>query len=324
MKSKLMPREVYPKLMNMDIPEITRLMGESEYKQDVDELAQKYSGLDLLEHALNQNLARTYRKLLRISKDEPNYLITEYLRHWDIWNIKTILRGKYYGAPAQEIMDAVVAAGQLGYRQITSIANMESIEDIKSALANSPYYSAIADYEGGELSTIENELDKIYYSRLLASIGKSKGEKLSLKFIMTEIDLKNLKTLFRTKKAGLDKDVILELLIPGGMELKSRDLKKMSSLSWSDFLKRLEDYSYWSAISEVVSEDMTSLMDVEAVLDKYAIEYASKVSHYYPISILPIYDYMLRKNNEINSIRTIVRGKKVNLPDEIIRKHLVM
>lgn len=324
MKSKLMAMEVYPKLMNMDIAEITRFIGESEYRQDVDELAQKFSGIDLLEHALHQNLARTYRKLIRVSQDEPNYLITEYLRHWDIWNIKTIFRGKYYGAPADEILEAVVAAGQLGYRQLTAIANMEYIQDIKTALAHTPYYSVLADYEDGELSAIENNLDKLYYSRLLASIGKSKGEKLSLKYIKTEIDLKNLKTLFRTKKEGLAKDDILGLLISGGMELKNGDLNRLASLPWSDFLKALEDYTYWSALSEVVKEDMPSLMDVEAVLDKYALEYATRVSHYYPLSILPIYDYMLRKNTEVNNIRIIARGKETALPDEIIRKHLVM
>jgi len=59
MKSKLIQKEVFPKMMNMDLAEITRFIGESEYKQDVDELAQKFSGIDLLEHALNQNLART-------------------------------------------------------------------------------------------------------------------------------------------------------------------------------------------------------------------------------------------------------------------------
>jgi V/A-type H+-transporting ATPase subunit C len=324
MKSKLMAREVYPKMMNMEIVEITRFIGESEYKQDVDELAQRFSGIDLLEHALNQNLARTYRKLIRVSQDEPNYLITEYLRQWDIWNIKTILRGKYYGAPADEILEAVVAAGQLGYRQLTDIANMDSIQEIKIALAHTPYYSAIAAYETGELSDVENSLDKLYYSRLLASIGKSKGEKLSLKYIKSEIDLKNLKTLFRTKKADLAKDEIIELLIPGGMELKNGDLNRMASLPWSDFLKALEDHVYWNDLSEVVKEDMPSLMDVEAVLDKYAIGYASRVSHYYPLSILPIYDYMLRKNMEINNIRIIVRGKESALPEEIIKKHLVM
>ncbi|MBE0523259.1 MAG: V-type ATP synthase subunit C [Methanosarcinales archaeon] len=324
MKSKLMPVEVYPKMMNMDTPEITRLIGESEYKQDVDELAQKFDGIDLLEHALNENLARTYRKLLRVSQDEPNFLIAEYLRHWDIWNIKTILRGKYYGAPADEILEAVVAAGQLGYRQLTTIANMDMIQDIKASLANTPYYPVIDDYEGGELSTLENNLDKLYYSRLLTSIGKSKGEKLSLKYIKTEIDLKNLKTLFRTKQADLSKDEIQELLIPGGTELKNQDLNRLASLAWPDFLKALEDYTYWSALSEVVMVDMPSLMDVEAVLDKYALEYATKVSHYYPLSILPIYDYMLWKNVEVNNIRIIVRGKEAAIPDEIIKKHLVM
>ena len=39
------------------------------------------------------------------------------------------------------------------------------------------------------------------------------------------------------------KDDIFELLIPGGMEFKSGDLNRMSSLPWSDFLKGLEDYS---------------------------------------------------------------------------------
>jgi V/A-type H+-transporting ATPase subunit C len=86
----------------------------------------------------------------------------------------------------------------------------------------------------------------------------------------------------------------------------------------------MEDYSYWSALSEVISEDMPSLMDVEAELDKYAMKYSSKVSHYYPLSILPIFDYIVRKNNEINNLRTIARGKESALSDDIIKKHLVM
>jgi V/A-type H+-transporting ATPase subunit C len=324
MKSKLMPREVYPKLMNMDIAEITRFIEESEYKENVDELAQQYTDIDLFEHALNQNLARTYRKLQRISRDEPNYLITEYLRHWDIWNIKTILRGKNYGADLEEILDTVVAAGQLGYRQLTEIAGMNSIEDIKAALDLTPYYPVIEDYDGAMLSDVENNLDKLYYSRLLASLGSTKAEKLSLKFIRTEIDIKNLKTLFRTKKAALDKTIIFELLIPGGIEIKTADLNKLASLQWSDFLKALEDYSYWSELSDVVSAEMDSLKDMEAVLDKYALAFASKISHYYPLSILPIFDYMLNKELEVRNIRTIVRGKEAQLADEIIRKQLVI
>src|SRR5574341_2570269 len=92
MKGKLIPKDMYPKFLNMEIPEITRFIEESDYKKDVDELGKKYTGTDLIEHALNQNLALTYRKLIEVSQNEANYLITEYLRFWDIWNIKTILK----------------------------------------------------------------------------------------------------------------------------------------------------------------------------------------------------------------------------------------
>ena len=80
MKGKLIPKEMYPKFLNMEIPEITRYIEESEYKKDVDEIGKKYRGTDLIEHALNQNLALTYRKLIEVSQNEANFLITEYLR----------------------------------------------------------------------------------------------------------------------------------------------------------------------------------------------------------------------------------------------------
>ncbi|KXS46890.1 MAG: V-type H+-transporting ATPase subunit C, partial [Methanohalophilus sp. T328-1] len=78
MKSNLLPKETYPRLINMDLDEITRFIEETRYKQDVDELARKFIGVDLIEHALNRNLAVTFSKLIDISEGELNYLITEY------------------------------------------------------------------------------------------------------------------------------------------------------------------------------------------------------------------------------------------------------
>lgn len=99
MKSKLLPKETYPRLLNMGIDEITRFIQESEYKNDVDELAMRYSGGDLAEHALNRNLALTYDKLVRITTGELNYLIVAYLkdmtsgilRHFSVVNSTTHL-----------------------------------------------------------------------------------------------------------------------------------------------------------------------------------------------------------------------------------------
>ncbi|GFO97165.1 ATP synthase A1, C subunit [groundwater metagenome] len=321
MKGKLIPKEMYPRFLNMEIPEITRFIGESVYKKDVDELGKKYRGTDLIEHALNQNLALTYRKLIEVSQDEANYLITEYLRSWDIWNIKTILRGKFSGASDDEILEDVVSGGQLRYRDITEIVKVGTVEGVIASFAKTPYYPALEGYRGN-LAEIENALDLMYYSNLIKAVTAT-GNKLFLKFLKTEIDLKNLKMLFRMKRAGMERDEIMKLLIPGGMELKDSDLIRLASLSMSDFVRALEEYSYWNAISDI-SGELSSLGDIETRLDKYGLVYASRISYYYPLSILPILDYILSKKIEVDNVRMIVRGKETSLPEDIIKSHLVM
>ncbi len=321
MKGKLIPKEMYPKFLNMEIPEITRFIGESEYKNEVEELGKKYSGTDLFEHALNQNLALTYRKLIEVSQNEANFLITEYLRSWDIWNIKTIIRGKFSGAKEEEILEDLVSAGQLGYRDLLEIIKVETIEGVIAALERTPYYPALLGFKGN-LAEIENNLDMMYYSNIIKA-AEDTGNKLFLKFLRTEIDLKNLKMLFRMKRAGMERDEITKLLIPGGMELKANDLTRLSSLAFPEFVRALEEYSYWKAIADISSE-LTSLINIETRLDKYGLVYASRISYYYPLSVLPILDYILSKKIEVDNLRIIVRGKETALPEEIIKAHLVM
>ncbi|MCE8423671.1 MAG: V-type ATP synthase subunit C [Candidatus Methanoperedens sp.] len=321
MKSKLIPKEMYPKFINMEIPEITRFIEESEYKKDVDELGKKYKGTDLFEHALNQNLALTYRKLIEVSQDEANFLITEYLRSWDIWNIKTILRGKFSGATEDEIFEDVVSAGQLRFRDLTEIIKIGTIEGVIAALSGTLFYPALEGFKG-DLAEIEDRLDKMYYSNIIEAASAS-GNKLFLKFLRTEIDLKNLKMLFRMKRAGMERDETLKSLIPGGLELRDADLARLASMSFAEFVRALEEFSYWKAIADI-SGELSSLINIETRLDKYGLMYATRISYYHPLSILPILDYILSKKIEIDNLRIIVRGKETALPEDIIKAHLVM
>lgn len=326
MKSNLLPRETYPRLMNMGIDEITRFIGESQYKQDVDELARTYDGVDLFEHALNRNLAVTFTKLINISEGELNYLISEYLRKYDIWSIKTILRGKYCGASVEEINDSIVSAGQLSYPFLSSLSEKESYESIIDALSGTDYYPTLKGYDGTNLSEIENQLDKMYYTGLSTTVDnpKSNDSKLFSKFIRTEIDIKNLSTLFRLKNAGVEKDEIADLILEGGLHLNIKEIEKLLPLPFSEFVQSLEKYPYWEDISGIVKTEMDSLVELETQLTKSNIKSASSFSHVYPLSIVPIMDYVLNKTNEVHNLRIILRGKAADLDEEIIRNQLVI
>ncbi|TQD26405.1 V-type ATP synthase subunit C [Methanolobus vulcani] len=326
MKSKLLPKETYPRLMNMSIDEITRFIEESEYKEDIDQLARQYEGVDLIEHALNRNLAETFTKLLYISEGDVNFLIGEKLKKYDIWNIKTILRGKYCNASTEEILDAIVAGGRLNYSSLSELAAKATYEDVISELANTEYYPILENYDGTNLSEIENKLDKMYYTGLFDAVGgsKSKDRKLFEEFTRMGIDLKNLITLFRLKKSGITDPEAMDLMIDGGLRCNLKETGKLLPLSFADFVSELESNPYWDVISDIVKPDMTSLVDVETRLKNHRLKSAASFSHVYPNSIVPIMDYMLSKQNEISNLRIIIRGKAANLEDDVIKEQLVI
>lgn len=327
MKAKLLPKETYTKLLVMDIPEITRFIGETEYKAEINELAPKFSGIDLIEYALSLNLARTFHKLISISQDEAKLLITAYLRKWDAWNIKTILRGKTQGAPEEKILETLIPAGEFAHEFLARLAKSNIDEILQALEKESPeVHSIVKDVKTKKLSDIEDELDKLYYARLLKSAksGMSTSTELFKKFVKIEIDIENLKSLFRLKRYGLEGKDVLEHLIPNGLELREDELNKLSTLSFAEFVKSLEQYTYWKSISDVVKPEMESLIEVETRLDKYKIEYVTRISHYYPLSILPIMGYISSKKVEVDNLRIIARGKESGLESDVIKDQLVI
>jgi V/A-type H+-transporting ATPase subunit C len=324
MKTKLIPAEMYPRMMAMDISEIARYLEETQYKDEIDALAKDYSGTELIEHATFDNLAKIYRKLHDVSIDEPRFLILEYLRRWDIWNIKTIIRGKFYGASESEIAKYLVPAGELDMEFLDGLAKKDSIQEVISAFEGTDYASALAQYDGKDLATLENALDKLYYFRMERAVGGtlSVGGGLLLKYVRREIDIKNLITLFRMNKAGVEASIVQENLIPGGKLYD--ELSRMAGQPFAEFLRSLEGYPFWSSISDLATPDLDSISRIEARLRAYLIRYAWAISNYHPLSILPVLGYMVSKETEVANIRKIVRGKEAGLPAELIEEQVVV
>jgi V/A-type H+-transporting ATPase subunit C len=324
MKTKLIPGEMYPRMLVMDASEIARYLEETQYKDEIDALSKDYSGTELIEHATFANLAKTYRKLLEVAIDEPQFLILEYLRRWDVWNIKTILRGKFYGASDAEITKYLVPAGELSPEFLGELAAKESIQEVISALDGTDYSTALSQFDGKSLATVENALDKLYYFRMERAVGGtlSVGGGLLLKYVRREIDIKNLITLFRMNRAGIDAAVIQENLIPGGKLYD--ELSRMAGQPFGEFLRGLEGYPFWSSISDIATADIDAVSRIEARLRAYLIRYAWALSNYHPLSILPVLGYMVSKETEVSNIRKIVRGKEAKLPAELIEEQVVV
>jgi len=333
-KSNLLTQDNYPKLLMMDLNEISRFMGETQYKTEISELASRYNGVNLIELGTSRNLARTYREIIGFLTGELRDIVVAYLRRWDYWNIKTILRGKCSGASLEDIQEELVPAGDLSEEYLLSLVGMEDISEIIEELQKTQSIEFPADItssleeEGASLAPMEDFLDKLYYTRLLASFKpKGKPKRLFLSYIEREIDIVNLRTLLKLKQANIPPERIVTFFVEGGYELDISELTRLASVeNFEALVDELSKLSLYDVIREglEIAEQTGSLSDVMLSLEKYQARQSEKFSNLYPLSVLPIIDYIIRKNDEVNNIRIIARGKANGMDPDTIKKLLVM
>jgi V/A-type H+-transporting ATPase subunit C len=319
MKRKLIPSEEYKKLLNMSFDEIVRYLEETEYKKEIDELAYKYSGPRLLDYALTLNLGRTYKKIQDVSFGLAREIITEYLRRWDIWNIITIIRGKLAGVSVEEIEEAIVPVGSYTIEFYRSLIPKE-LDEIVKTFEGTPYYEYLSKVGQISLSEIEDGLYKVYYQRILAEKPSELALKLFIDFIRMEIDIKNIKTILRLKREDTPTDEIMKRIIPGGFELTEDECAKLCAMSWDELTKSLEGYWFFKGI-EGLEDDLSR---VEIQFDKAWMQEVAKRASNYPLSILPVLQYMVLKKIEVDNLRTLGWGKWQNIPKEEIESQLVI
>jgi V/A-type H+-transporting ATPase subunit C len=332
-KSSLLGKDTFPKFLMMDLNEIGRFLGETNYETEMSELATRYEGVNLIELGTSRNLARIYKEILGFTQGELRDMVAAYLNRWDHWNIKTILRGKYYGATVDEVREDLVPAGKLKEDDLNVLLSMGSISEILDALK--AYDMAIpegirAEYDSaGTLTPVEDYLDKEYYASLLATISSrtAPGARFLLLYIRREIDETNLMTLLKLKLEGLNSEKIIGFFIEGGEELDKAEFARLATVESAEQLAdELAKFSFYEEIKDELEKmkQTKSATGVSLAMKRYTLKKAETFSHLYPLSVLPIIDYLIRKKNEVDNIRIIARSKESGIDPELIKKLLVI
>jgi len=329
-RAALFEEEDYRKLVRMGPGEIARFMEESAYEREVNALGARHDGVDLIEYALNANLARNFEDLLRWC-DGPLYdQVARYLRKFDAWNVKTLLRGVYADADAETIQDDLIPAGELEERFLGTLVELGTVEEVVEGLAGTtfgePLAEALGDYEEtGLLVPLENAVDRAYYERLMRDVeGDDRATQLYVEFLQAEIDFRNVRNALRIARSGADIDVS-EYFIDGGRLFDANKLRTLAG-SQDDLVARLRESTYGDDLEAALDEleDSESLIAFEHALDAALLAYSSHLSHVYPLSVTPVLAYVLMKEREVNNIRAIARGREAGLTPEEIESDLVV
>jgi V/A-type H+-transporting ATPase subunit C len=125
-----------------------------------------------LSEALRRHLAHTLVKIGKFFRGNPERLWEVLVARWEVFNLKTILRGQAHGVPADEILDALVPAGQLQESDLQRLAQQPSPRATVDLLAtwHNPYARPLVEAmpryaEQGDLSELELALDRSRFAR---------------------------------------------------------------------------------------------------------------------------------------------------------------
>jgi V/A-type H+-transporting ATPase subunit C len=236
------------------------------------------------------------------------------------------MRAKTYGATAEQVEEDLVPAGSLPIEFLRELVTTATLDNAFNRLDGTIYSEAL-DGPASEVknwAAWEDRVSRIYYTELLQSVPPSTdANRLMRQFIEREIDIVNLKTLLRVwaAKAAFDREIFL----PGGYEMTEAELAEMMRLDKAAIAARLRAYSFYEDIAgDLEQVEATGVGVLLRKVEKVQLIEATKYSHLHPLSILPILDYILRKDREVQNIRLIARGKESGLSTAVIRELLVV
>ncbi len=333
-RAALFDEEDYRKLVRMGTGEIARYMEETEYETEMNALGARHSGVDLIEYALNENLAKHFHQLLDWAEGQLYTQIANYLRKFDAWNAKTAIRGVYSGADPEEISTDYIRAGEFDETLLDQIAAAGSVEEVVDLLSGTIFEegldAAYEDYEEQDvLVPLENAIDKTFYEHLLdgidtSMVNRNTPQGLYLDVLQAEIDFRNIRNALRLSRTGTDLDPD-EYYIEGGKLFDQGELRQLVG-NFDEFVEYIRESTYGDELSNALTEleEAESLIQFEHALDSALLEYSDTLAYQYPVSICSALSYILAKEREIENIRAIARGREVGLSVEEIEEELVV
>jgi V/A-type H+-transporting ATPase subunit C len=336
MRSRLLTPRFFDELMETtDLMKIIQKLIDTEYGPDIETSIIKGRTPAAMDEAFRANMVETFQKIMGFLNAEAYDLISTLLGRWDLFNIKSIVRGKHMHLKAEEIEDGLYAVGALSPVELHVLVNAEDIRAVVDTLVTwgSPYAvpmrDSLAAYDqGGNLATLELALDRYYFAWAAERLrGRRSNVVLARRILGLQADSVNLLTTFRLLKSDIGDMDPKMFFLPGGAFVDEALFDSMTGMSDVDeVLDALKNTPYARNLEKVVANyvEEGSLSVFERALEDYVLRKAFDAGRGDPLGVGITISYLWAKQNEVTNLRIIVKGTAVGMPPDRMRKELIL
>lgn len=343
MKSSLLSKDKIEDILKQSgLRGVISLLQDTAYGPFIQEAQKKYtvgiSEVEIVCWALKNNMSATVQKLRILMGERSAGLLNFLLERWDVYNIKTILRGRHAGISPAEISQNLFPIGMLSEDLLEKMCqdNEISIKDIVDTLINfwgvSKKDKKIIDtswevYSGtGNLLELELELDRIFYKRYLLKADSIDKEGKLLKIIKIDVDIANIMMIFRLAKSRIDEAHIKKFFLKGGKAIKESMFVSLAAKNdVEEIIKQLDGVEFYQTMLERLPlfKRLKDISIFERSLSGFLLCRIRGIFRIDVFGVGILVSYLEQKFNEVVNLRIIVRSKEFGMPDEIARGELI-
>ena len=332
MKAKLLRPEQFATLLGLrDLEEFINTLAETDYGPDIERSSVQFSGYPLVEDALIQHTQRVFRHLYDMAIGEAKTLIRLLLERFEVFNLKTILRGFHIGADPEETARSLfptILYPTAFYQELLKREGIAAVIDYLLAVGNrfyKPLAQALPEYEAsGKLAVLESALDAFYFGSTRKTLQEMASENAVIvrRMIGTEADVLNITYAMRVVEAGVESEEKYKYILPGGERLKVpavRDL--LASPDKASLLRKLQETPYARALGEI--DETLSASELQERLEAWLYRENCRFDPGRFFDIQPVAAYIWRVNVEVTNLRVIAHGLWRGTSREAIEEQLI-
>ncbi len=343
MKSRLLTRSAYMELANEpSVEDVIADLTRTPYQTPLEAALVKSSGWACLSEGLRVYFAQTVARIGNFFGGTPKQLWHILVSRWEVFNIKTILRGQANNVPADEILDALVPTGELQEPDFKRLVQQTSVRATVDLLAtwNNPYaralLAAMPRYaESGNMAELELALERARYKKAfkaLVDMDDDNADQVA-EALKKQVDATNLTTVIRLSESGVGGARLTKsygsaapepLLIKDGGPVTRRLLEYKEVPTLEQLVRDMHETRFGDALArgQARYNEKKSLAAFEDELEGQLIKEQTGLFNRDPLSIGIAIAYLAALVNEVRNLRLIGRGKTVGWKREEIEKEL--
>lgn len=299
-----------------DLSSLVGLLKDTPYGSYLEGLEDKDLTPKQVIHQIQKRLSDVYITLIHAAPAHTRSLLTELFRHFEIGNLKAVLRAIVTNSSWEQVRDILFPLGSLAKLPAEKMLEAGTIEAAVAQLTNTPYYDTLSHAlkrytEERSLFPLEVALDLDFWRTLWINANRLPGQDRTqaLRIIGPLVDMNNLMWAMRYRVYHhLSEEEIINYTLPFGYRVRDEDIRAIAA--GADIARIvMKIYPGLRNIDELLQAPERGLPKLELQLQRRLRQQLNAVFTGYPFHIgLPL-AFVLLNELELQDLTVLIEAK---------------